>query len=336
MYKKNKTPFIFKLNNGVIQVEILNYGAIIKSIQMPFENGIKQNIVAGYDDVEQYFDDPYYLGCIVGRYANRIANGRFKIHEKEYFLSLNDGPNHLHGGFEGFNKKFWDVVSFDQFNNSITLSYKSVDGEEGYPGILDVKIRYTLTNTNRLVVDYFAESDSDTPVSITNHSYFNLTGFEEPDILNHDLMVFADKYVEKNQWNIPTGNILSVKNTPFDFLSTKRISNKIGELVLDQGYDHDFVINHDKPVGLSLAASLKEPNSDKLLNIYTNQPVMHIYTANYFDGKVVGTHGMYKKHAAIAFETQGYSDGPNHEQFKNSILRKGHDYQYTTVYEFSI
>ena len=338
IFPDTETVGLFTLENDDVSVEITNLGCSIKAIYAPCNKGIKKNIVAGFSNLKEYNINEHYFGCILGRYANRIAGGSFNLNGKQVLLSLNDGQNHLHGGYEGFNKKKWNVSSFIKTEDydRLVLSYLSKDGEEGYPGNLEVTVSYLLNKNNQLIIEYQAVSDYSTLVSLSNHSYFNLSGFDSPDILDHYLYINAENYLEKNHHNIPTGKILPVSYTPMDFLNFKKIGCDIEKISSDDGYDHDFVLNKSSLSEAVLAASLKDVVSGRFLNIYTQQPVVHLYSANYFDNNIEGVHGCYKKYAAVALETQAFSDSPNHLNFPNAILNKDEKYFSTTIYEFGV
>lgn len=328
-----------QLENGPVSITATNLGCAILAVYTPDRLGNRKNIVAGLDDLTQYQHNDYYLGVVVGRYANRIADGRFLLNGKEVLLSVNNAPNHLHGGVAGFNKKVWDVVSLIEEENKVgvVFEYLSPDGEEGYPGNLKVQVRYTLDQHNRLGIYYSAVTDQCTPVNLTNHSYFNLTGFETPVILDHHLQVNAGRYTEKNERNIPTGTILPVAGTPLDFSMPKKIGKDIGLLLFDQGYDHNFVINQVKEGELTPAALLSEPQTGRLLRVFTDQPAIQVYTANFWDGSLLGQQQQpYVKHGAIALETQAFPDSPNHPGFPNTILHPGETYRSATVYQFEV
>lgn len=322
---------LYHLSNGHVDVEISNYGCTIVSINVPDRFGKKKNIVAGFNQLYQYTQDHPYLGCTIGRYANRIANGKFKIDGKEYLLPVNDGPNHLHGGDSGFHKRVWKT---EGEKGGITFSYLSKDGEEGYPGNLRVLVNFSLTGTNRLVISFTAVTDKKTIVSLTNHSYFNLTGFKNPSIHDHLLTVYADNYTLKNDNNIPTGEIKPVVNTAFDFLRQKSIGKDIKLLIEDMGYDVNYVLNN-RTSQTALAAELYEPESGRLLKVFTDRPGLQVYTANWWDGSLIGSQGKtYEKHGAVALETQSFPDSPNHTNFPNTILKPGEVYRAETIYQF--
>ena len=326
----------YRLSNGSIQVTISNYGCTITSILTPDREGKIENVVAGFTDPLQYFQDHPYFGCLVGRYANRIAFGKFELDGKSYSLPVNDGRNHLHGGFLGFHKKVWkhkDVIH-NKDHVGVSFLYSSPDGEEGYPGNLDVKMTYLLTLDNQLIIQYNAVSDHPTIINLTNHSYFNLTGFENPFIYDHKLKVFATRYTEKDNNNIPTGKYIPVYDSPFDFSDFKAIGKDIHSLELDRGYDINFVLDsQDKQV--PLVAELYEPVSGRLLKIFTTKPGLQVYTANWWDGSIVGAQGKkYQQHGAIALETQSFPDSPNHVNFPSTILLPGNEYITETRYQF--
>lgn len=324
------------LQNKEYTVELTNTGASIVAIYAPDKNGTKKNIVAGFEDLSEYNINKDYLGCVVGRCTNRIANGRFTLNGKEYQLPVNNGINHLHGGFNGFHLKHWQVDAYAEGENncSVTFSYISIDGEEGYPGTVHVKVQYVLSE-NSLTAQFTAVTDKDTPINLTNHSYFNLSGFEQPEILNHTLQINADYYTEKSPLNVSTGKILSVTGTALDFRISKTIGKGIHSFPADMGYDYNFVLQSKKEI--ITAAILNDPFSGRTLTVYTNKPGIHIYTANYWDGSTVGTQNKsYIKHGAVALETQLFPDSVNHPHFPDCILKPGEVYDYTTIFQFDI
>lgn len=325
------TVKLFCLSNGNIDVVLCNYGCTIVSINVPDKTGRKSNIVAGFSNPEDYKKDHPYLGSTVGRFANRIANGKFKIDDKEYQLTINDHFNHLHGGIQGFHRKVWQA---EENSDGITFSYLSGDGEEGFPGNLRVSVLFTLSACNKLNIRYSATTDKKTIVNLTNHSYFNLSGFESPTIHNHLLKVYAGKYTVKNQYNIPSGQIENVSYTPYDFTTSKLIGKDIGLLKKEMGYDINYVL--DKNISTSgLAAELYEPVSGRLMKVFTDQPGMQLYTANWWDGSILDPKNWpYLKHGAVALETQAFPDAPNHPNFPNTILTPGQLYQSITTYQF--
>lgn len=325
---------LFRLSVPGLEVLISNFGATIVSINMQDRNGDVRNIVAGYDSLEQYEEDSIYAGSVVGRYANRIAFGKFELDKVRYELPVNNEMNHLHGGFKGFNKQLWEVEKIIREDNKVgvILSYMSPDGEEGYPGNLNVRVSYTLDENKQLIMEYAATTDRPTIVSLTNHSYFNLSGFEEP-VYDHELMVRSSKYTEKNENNIPTGKLLPVKDGPFDFGSPTPLGKHIHELEKDRGYDHNFVLENEG--ALQEAAILYHPASGRRLSISTDRPGIQVYTANWWDGSLTGRQGRaYEEHGAVALETQAFPDSPNHPEFPSTTLRPGEEFGTRTVFKF--
>jgi len=327
------------LTNQNLAIVITNIGCSIVSIEVPDKKGQHKNVVAGFSNLLDYKINRDYFGCIVGRYANRIAGGRFQLNGKEVQLPINNGPNHLHGGIDGFHKKLWAVHSIveEAACAGVVFEYFSKDGEESYPGNLTVKVSYWLNNKNQLVIEYEAETDKPTPVNFTNHSYFNLSGFEQPAINDHYLQINAESYTEKNEENVPTGRILPIADTPLDFQKPKKIKEEVDQFPLDFGYDHNFVLKTDGNAELAFAAKLYEPESGRVVNVYTTQPGIQAYTANYWNGTISGPQEVpYSKHGAVALETQAFPDSPNHPSFPNTILRPGESYFSKTIYEFGV
>ena len=323
---------LYHLSNGTIDLSIANYGCTIVAINAPDRHGNKTNIVTGFEDTDRYFEDHPYFGSTVGRFANRIAAGKFTLDGKEYILAQNAGCNHLHGGIEGFNRKFWQKQIDEK--EGITLSYTSTDGEEGYPGNLQVTINFSLSPDNQLSIKYQATTDAPTIINLTNHSYFNLSGFTEPNIRNHVLQVYADHYTATDKNHIPTGEIKPVDQTAFDFRLPKTVGADIDQLIDNGGYDNNFVLNNDGNA-VELAAELYEPLSGRVLKVFTNQPGLQVYTSNSWDGSVTGAQGLpYQQHGAIALETQAFPDGPNQPGFPDTILRPGQTFNSETIYQF--
>ena len=344
----------YVLNNGKVRIGIINLGATITSIETPDRSGRTKNIVAGFADPEQYWQNEYYLGCVVGRCANRISQGRFLLDGTEIRLSVNNDGNHLHGGFEGLHRKMWRLHS--RINSDagvgIVLEYMSPDGEEGYPGDLKIQVVYLLDRIGRFTIRYTAVTDKSTPVNLTNHSYFNLSGFERPTIEDHQLRVFATTYTEKNELNLPTGEIKSLAGTPMDFSTSRRIGERIDDLPLDMGFDHNYVLDRTSQVtgageagtgialvagaGIVPAAELYDPVSGRSLRVHTDRPGLQVYTANWWDGVIVGQqHVPYVQHGAVALETQAFPDSPNQPSFPDIILRPGEVYDTTSIFEFN-
>lgn len=330
--------YMITLQSATIRVELINLGATITAIYVPDKTGVPGNVVSGFSDPVNYLHNPAYFGATVGRYANRIAGGRINIAGQDYQLPINNGGNHLHGGFEGFHLKTWKVLKFTQGSEeaSVTMEYTSPDGEEGYPGTLTAQVQYLLDSKNQLSIHYTAHTDKSTPVSLTNHSYFNLSGFEQSLVADHLLTINAQAYTEKSTANVPTGNILPVVNTPLDFTHPVRIGAHINEFPADGGFDHNFVLTpglmHHTP-----AAVLEDPESGRILRVYTDQPGIQVYSANYWDGSITGPQGKpYIKHGAVALETQAFPDSPNHAHFPDTILSPGNVYRRTTIFAFAV
>jgi aldose 1-epimerase len=325
-------------NSHGVEVRAMNYGCIITSLRVPDNKGQFADIVLGHDTLEGYVPNPPNLGAVVGRYANRIANGSFTLDGKTYTLPKNDGPNTLHGGVKrNFDKVVWDGAPL-KGKNGVAFTFLSKDGEEGFPGNLKVKVTYTLTDDNELVVDYEATTDKATPINVSQHSYFNLAGEGSGDILNHELMLNADSFTPVDSHMIPTGEIRPVKGTPMDFTAPMKIGARIDDsyeqLVLGKGYDHNYVINR-KGDGVELAARVFEPTSGRVMEVSTTQPGIQLYTANFLDG-VTGKHGhVYNKRNAFCLETQHFPDSPNHPAFPSTILKPGETFRSKTIFKFS-
>jgi len=322
-----------------IEVSAMNYGGIIQSIRVPDRNGKFADVVLGHDTAGGYMPNPPYFGAIVGRYANRIANGSFTLDGKTYTLPKNDGPNTLHGGTtKSFDKVVWESRPLKD-KNAVEFTYLSRDGEEGFPGNLKVTVTYTLTDSNELQVDYKAESDKATPINVSQHSYFNLKGEGNGDILDHEIMINADKFTPVDKNLIPTGELRPVKGTPFDFTTPAKIGARIDEndeqLVLGHGYDHNFVINRTGP-GMALAARVYEPTTGRVLEVTTTQPGVQFYTGNFLDGTITGkSEHVYKRRYGFCLETQHFPDSPNHPNFPTTILKPGEKFHQETVFKFS-
>ena len=326
-------------NSHGVEVHAMNYGGIILSIRVPDRKGQMADVVLGHETMEGYIPNPPYFGAIVGRYANRIANGEFTLDGKTYHLPKNDGPNTLHGGMtRTFDKVVWDAEPL-KGKTGVAFSYLSKDGEEGFPGNLKVKVTYTLTDANELILDYEATTDKATPINVSQHSYFNLKGEGNGDILDHEIMLNADKFTPVDKNLIPTGELRPVKGTPFDFTTATKIGSRIDDsyeqLQLGHGYDHNFVINR-KGSGLELAARVYEPTTGRVLEVSTTQPGVQFYTGNFLDGTITGKEGhVYKRRFGFCLETQHFPDSPNHPDFPNTILKPGEKFHQTTVFKFS-
>ncbi|MBD3413521.1 MAG: galactose-1-epimerase [Candidatus Aminicenantes bacterium] len=320
-------------NPNGMKAEITNYGAILVSLVVPDQNGEPADVTLGYDRLDGYLDETPYFGATVGRYANRIKDGTFTLNGVEYKLAQNNNSHHLHGGIKGFDKRVWKAVPFENKDSAgVRFSYLSPDGEEGYPGNLSCTVTYTLTQNNELQINYEAETDKATPVNLTHHSYFNLQRQGSSDILDHELFINAEKYTPVNSELIPTGEILPVKDTPFDFTSLTRIGERIDQV--QSGYDHNFVLNGEKGT-LKLAARVIEPDSGRVMEIRTTDPGIQFYSGNFLDGSIQGKSGkVYKQHYGFCLEPQHFPDSPNNPSFPSSILEPGEKYTKTTVISF--
>jgi aldose 1-epimerase len=328
--------FTLRNENGV-EVSVLSYGAIIKSIKTPDRNGTFTDIVLGFDTLDGYLGPHPKFGVVIGRYANRISLGRFMIDGINYRLAMNNGPNHIHGGERGFDKYVWQAEELS--GNSVRFSRVSPDGEEGYPGNLQVAVAYSLTNYNELIVEYQAMTDAPTHVNLTQHSYFNLAG-PGSDVLGHELMINADRYTPVDRASIPTGVIAPVAGTPFDFRKPTPIGARIEanhpQIAHGRGYDHNFVLNRKGDM-LQLAARVVEPASGRVLEVATTEPGVQLYTGNFLDGKIAGKGGQaYGRYSGFCLETQHYPDTPNKPDFPSSLLRPGSTYSSRTVFKFDV
>lgn len=321
-------------NDQGLEVSIITYGGAITSLKVPDRNGVLGDIVLGYETLDDYVGNPRYFGALIGRHANRIGRGKFSLNGVEYQLPQNNGVNHLHGGFNGFDKRVWDA-SDDGI--VLRLIYLSKDGEESYPGNVTAEVTYKLSE-NQLSIDYRASTDADTIVNLTNHSYFNLKG--EGTILDHELTLNADSFTPVSSDLIPTGEIQSVEATPMDFRNGKAIGSDIREpydqLGFTGGYDHNFVLN-DYDGTLRTVGRLAEASTGRVLEILTTQPGMQFYSGNFLDGSLVGKKGIvYHKYAGLCLEPQHFPDAPNHSNFPSTVLRPGEEYKQTTVFRFSV
>lgn len=325
--------FLFTLkNSGGTEVKITNYGGIVTRIIVADKNGKFENVVLGLDSLGSYLNNGPYMGAIIGRFGNRIANGKFMLDTVEYTLATNNGPNHLHGGIAGFDKKVWEAKEISG-NDSIgvQLTYVSKDMEEGYPGNLTTLVTYILNNNNELKIYYEAEADKATILNLTNHSYFNLNGGSD-NILNHELTLYADSITPFDSTNIPTGAIVPVTGTPFDFTSSHKIGERIDQLTY--GYDQNYILKRDNP-GLTLAAELFEPTSGRFMQMYTTEPGMQLYTGYFLSGLTNSNGQPIDKYRGVAFEAQHYPDSPNKPHFPSVVLRPGEKYTQLTIYKFS-
>ena len=332
---------LFTLRNTAgMTVEIIDLGGIIVSLHTADVQGNFADVTTGFDNPQRYFDGAGSAGAIVGRYANRIANGRFVLDGVEYSLAQNNGDNSIHGGLFGFDKKIWQAEFSARRDAAVLeLTAVSLDGEEGYPGQVEAKVTYTLNDMSQLVIDYLATTDKATVINLTNHAYFNLNGHDAGSILDHEIKINADQYTPVDNESIPTGEIASVTNTPLDFRNAKSIGQDIDsnhqQIQFGSGFDHNFVINHEAPGALSLAASVYSPASGRTMDVYTDQPGMQFYTGNFLRGDLVGIDGRaYARRSAFCLETQHYPDSPNKPGFPSTVLRPGERYVTSTIYVF--
>lgn len=338
---KNTDLFILKNTQGM-EVAITNYGCAILSIMVPDKNGKYANVLLGHDSIDHVINSPEpFLSTTIGRYGNRIAKGKFTLYGEEYQLTVNNGPNSLHGGPTGFHSKIWEAVQPDA--TTLILSYTSPAGEEGFPGTLKVEITYRLENdTNALVIEYRASTDKATVVNLTNHAFFNLAGIAKPSptVLNNIVTINADFYLPIDEVSIPTGEILKVEGTPMDFRTPhavgERINDKFRQLINGAGYDHCYVLNKTESGELNLAATCTEPLSGRSMEVYTTENGMQLYTGNWLGG-FIGSHGAtFPARSAICFEAQCFPDTPNKPHFPSAVLLTGDEYQQITIYKFGL
>ena len=330
-----KDVFLFTLTNAKgNQAKISNYGGVLTSWVVPDKTGSSNSIVVGFDSLAGYLAKPPYFGALVGRYGNRIGNAKFTIDGKTYTLAANNGKNSLHGGLKGFDKQVWDASTEGDSIPSLTLKYVSKDGEEGFPGNLSVTVQYSLSDDDELKIEYSAETDKATPVNLTNHSYFNLTGDVSNTILDHKLQINADNYTPVDTSLITTGEIKPVKGTPFDFTASTKIGARIDQV--KGGYDHNFVLN-SKDGSLKQAAVLTDSISGRKLEVFTMEPGLQFYTGNFLDGQFKNHDGKpVNLHTAMCMETQHFPDSPNKPGFPSAILKPGAKYHTVTVYKLSV
>jgi aldose 1-epimerase len=333
----------YTLTNGRgMRVRILTYGGILQSIDVPDRHGRRANVALGFDNLADYVAKSPYFGCITGRYANRIALGKFTLDGHEYTLPINNPPNSLHGGTVGFDKHIWATTPFRHGNEvGLVMRYTSPNGDQGYPGTLTTTVRYTLTAHNGIRMDYRATTDAPTIVNLTNHAYWNLAGEGSSDIYDHRLFLNASRYTPVDPTLIPTGAIDPVAGTPMDFRKPTaigaRIRNGFEQLVIGRGYDHNWVLDRRNSTSLVLAARVVEPRSGRVLSVLTDQPGIQFYSGNFLDGTLVGTSGrMYRQGDGFALETQHYPDSPNHPNFPSTVLRPGEVYRTTTIYQLGV
>jgi aldose 1-epimerase len=329
-------------NSAGMSAKIINYGAAITSLFVPDRDGNIEDVVLGYDSLQGYVNGSEYFGAVVGRYGNRIGKGQFVLDGQQYQLTINNGENHLHGGKIGFNKVLWEAeVLNDSDMPAIRFTYVSRDGEEGYPGTVTLKVTYALTDNNELRIDYEGMADKPTILNPTQHSYFNLSGNFAETILGHSLMIEADKFTPVDEGLIPTGELASVENTPLDFRQPRtigaRIDDPFEQLVLGKGYDHNWVLrDYTGPGQVHEAAELYEPDSGRVMTVFTDQPGLQFYSGNFLDGSAVGKNGIaYGHRTGLCLETQVFPDSPNHPDFPSATLYPGQVYRQTTIYQFS-
>ena len=334
---KETTIYVLKNGNGLIS-EITNYGARVVSLWVPDNNGNFDDIVLGFDNIDDYINaKEKYFGATIGRYGNRIKEGKFIINDKEYSLEKNNGLNHLHGGNMGFGDVVWNAKQID--NQTLELNYFSKNMEEGYPGNLNVKIIYHLNNNDELKIEYFAKTDESTHVNLTHHSFFNLLGAGNETINEHLLYINANSFTPVDETLIPTGNIELVANTPFDFsLPTaigKRINQDNNQLNYGKGYDHNYVLNNSQSKEI-IAAKVFEKESGRTLEVYTNEPGMQFYGGNFLSGTIGKHDKSYKKRSAFCLETQHFPNSPNQKNFPSTILKPNEEYYSICIYKFSV
>lgn len=336
----NITLYTLTNANG-LEMKVLNYGGVVVSLKIPDKNGVFDDVVLGFESIDQYMRESPFFGAIVGRYGNRIAKGKFTLDGVTYNLAINNGPNHLHGGVKAFDKVLWKVEE-NRTNEgpSLTLSYISADGDEGYPGTLSVIVVYTLTDNNEFKINYQATTDKKTVINLSQHSYFNFSGNAKRSILDHEIMLNADRFVAIDETSIPTGDLKSVQGTPFDFRKPTRVGDRIDnddeQLKNGQGYDHTFVFNEGVSNGKTVAASLYDPVSGRYMEVFTKEPGVQFYSGNFLKGYKGKNGAVYHKRFGLCLETQHFPDSPNQSKFPSVILSPGKVYQTETTYRFSI
>jgi len=346
MIKKNsfgKTSdgdvILYTLTNADgLELKVINYGCVVVSLKTPDRNGVIEDVVLGFDTIEQYMKESPFFGAIVGRYGNRIAKGMFNLDGVTYNLAINNGPNHLHGGVKALDKVLWKAEeNSSKEGPSVKFTYLSEDGEEGYPGNLIITVIYALTNNNEFKVNYRATTDKKTVINLSQHSYFNFSGNAQRDILDHELMLNADRIVAVDETCIPTGELRPVKGTPFDFSTPTRVGDRINDddiqLKNGEGYDHTFVFNVND--GKSLAGSLYDPTTGRYMEVYTTEPGVQFYSGNHLAGYKGKNSAIYNRRFGLCLETQHFPDSPNQPNFPPVILEPGEVYETETTYKFS-
>ncbi len=332
---------LFTLRNpSGMEVKVTNYGGIITELKVPDRDGKLDDVVLGYSSIDGYLKSSPYFGAIIGRYGNRIGNAQFKLDGQTYKLPANDGSNTLHGGTTGFDKVVWQAEPFERAGErGIVFTHTSPDGDQGFPGALEARVTYTLTDQNELKFDYHATTDKPTVVNLTQHTYFNLAGDGSGDVLGHELTINADRYTPVDKGLIPTGELASVEGTPLDFRTKTAIGARINsdheQIKLGGGYDHNYVLNRSGE-GLQLAARVEEPMTGRVMEVHTTEPGLQFYSGNFLDGSITGKNGhVYNKRNGFCLETQHYPDSPNHPAFPTTTLKPGETYTSQTVYTFS-
>lgn len=330
-----KKVHLFTLTNKEgDQVTISDYGGTVTSWMTPDNKGVRSSVILGFHELSGYLAHPPYFGATIGRYGNRIGNAKFTLDGKIYTLAANNGKNSLHGGLKGFDKVVWDADPLSENTPSLTLHYTSKDGEEGYPGNLKVSVKFSLSDDNELSIEYNAETDKATPINLTNHSYFNLTGDISNTILNHSLMIDADRYTPVDTSLIPTGQLAPVKGTPFDFTTAQKIGSRIDQV--KGGYDHNWVLNK-KGSDLQKVAEVSDSSSGRKMEVYTMEPGLQFYTGNFLDGTIKTSDGVaINQHTALCLETQHFPDSPNKPAFPSTILKPGDKYHTVTKYKVTV
>ncbi len=327
-------------NANGLELKVMNYGCVVTSLKVPDRKGVLEDIVLGFDTIEQYQKESPFFGAVIGRYGNRIAKGTFSIDGVSYKLAINNGPNHLHGGIKSFDKVLWNVEGNKSSEGpSLKFTYISKDGEEGYPGTLNVKVIYTLTDNNEFKVSYEATTDKKTVINLTQHSYFNLSGNTKRNILDHEIMLNAEQFVAIDETSIPTGELKSVARTPFDFRKPARVGARINDdneqLKNGQGYDHTFVFNDDVTNKGVVAAALYDPVSGRYLEVFTKEPGAQFYSGNFLAGYHGKYNAVYHKRYGLCIETQHFPDSPNQPAFPPVVLEPGRVYETATTYKFA-
>lgn len=332
---------IYTLSNSKgMTAEISDFGGIVVSLCVPDKTGKIDDVVLGYENLDDYLKKGPYFGALIGRHANRIEDSKFEINGKEYNLYKNDGENHLHGGLKGFDKVLWqaEIVQNNE-TEALLLTYLSKDGEEGYPGNLEVKVTYTLTEDNALEIKYFAVSDKETVINLTNHSYFNLSGHASGDILKHKVMINADKFTVADKYLLPTGEISSVKGTPMDLTQLTELSKGLGsdyeQIAFANGYDHNWILNVSGK-SPEKAAEVYDDKSGRVMEVFTTKPGIQLYTGNFLNGSDIGKGGVvYRKNNGLCLETQFFPNSLKHKHFPSPLFKAGQEYNHTTIYKFS-